>query len=161
MSVKERILQKCWGIDLSEGLWPPPSVTSWRQLMLARDQLYYYFKSKKRKWFDGHSRCFSKLAKGLLKIFWSRQNDSDKFSDMIDWVCQFHRSQTVLWIAQLVQLWNCPQRWASLNMTQWTEKLPLTKTCMLTGQSGRSYPGPSSHLQYSRQHCHSPKSAKT
>jgi len=63
-------------------------------------------------------------------IFEADKSDSDKFSDMIDWVCQFHESQTVFYgcpIGNLIvelstedENFRCP-----LNdfMTQWTEKL--------------------------------------
>ena len=83
---------------------------------------------------DINIKSSEQRIKGLKElfedIFEADKSYSDKFSDMIDWVCQFHESQTVFYgcpIGNLIvelstedENFRCP-----LNdfMTQWTEKL--------------------------------------
>ncbi len=78
---------------------------------------------------------------------------------MIDWVANFMKvslpsGNLIVELSTQKMRLRCP-----LNdfMTQWTESSPAScKTCMLTGQRrAGAVAGPSSHLQYSRQHCHS------
>jgi len=109
--------------------------TSISDIMEAADvgkgQLYYYFKSKKEIGLTVIQDILANWRKELFEeIFEADKSDSDKFSDMIDWVCQFHESQTVFYgcpIGNLIvelstedENFRCP-----LNdfMTQWTEKL--------------------------------------
>ena len=131
MSVKERILQSAEELIYQKGY----DATSISDIMEVADvgkgQLYYYFKSKKEIGLTVIQDILANWRKELFEeIFEADKSDSDKFSDMIDWVCQFHESQTVFYgcpIGNLIvelstedENFRCP-----LNdfMTQWTEKL--------------------------------------
>lgn len=98
MSVKERILESAKDLIYQKGYVATSISDIMEEAGVGKGQLYYYFKSKKEIGLSVTQDILASWHKELFEdIFESDKADADKFSAMIDWVCQFHESQTVFY----------------------------------------------------------------